>query len=90
MSPFVQFNPNKTDCNKLCSRGNPNRGYLCACTKCKGSMHGTSKITLSFLEEIVDRKLMDPAIKPVEWNKWQQIMLVLMQNKPRNLRRKAA
>lgn len=76
------FNPNKTTCHKLCTSGNPNRRYLCTCSKCDGAAHGSTKITLHYLEGVVDCRLMDPNIDPVEWQRWHTIMQVLLAHKP--------
>ena len=80
--------PNSKDCNQLCSNGNPNRGYLCRCSKCQGAQHGSTKITFDFLEEVVDRKLMDPTLKLADWQRWHALMQTLLAHKPRG--RKAA
>jgi len=49
-------------------------------------MHGSIKINFHTLEEMVDRKLLDPTIGKAEWYRWNAVMQALLANKPQVLR----
>jgi hypothetical protein len=81
--------PNKI-CSQSCANGNPYRGYLCSCNKCKGKAHGALKINYEMLLEIVDSKLMDFTMPKSEWQKWLRLQSFLVQHEIKTRARRAA
>lgn len=73
-------------CTKSCLSGNPYRGYVCTCTACKGKSHGAIRITWKMLEEIVDRKLMDPGLGKAESQRYEALMNTILAHGGRRLR----
>jgi len=79
----------KKKCSKACINGNPYRGYLCQCNKCKGKAHGAMKIDWKFIEMIVDCKLLDPTLGKAEAPRYEALMNTILAYGGRKLRRVA-
>lgn len=74
-------------CTKACMNGNPYRGYVCRCAACEGKAHGAMRIDLKMLEEIVDRKLLDPTLGKADARRWMAVMRALLAHDPSTARR---
>lgn len=77
-------------CHKSCITGNPYRGYICACTKCNGSAHGTTQITVAMIVEMLDRRLIDPNLGKFEFQRFLEIQKLAVSLLPPRRLRKAA